>query len=116
MATVALTQNVANVYAAMGGDQKAKNLADSLFANLNTKVFHANSDPVTNEWASSILGKSLQLHMNGSNSYGQDDAMWSDPMFGGTPPQSSAGFSEVMDFDVQPSTFTTLSTGGAARG
>ena len=115
VATVALTQNVSGFHAALGGDQRGKALADALFANLNTKLFHANSDPATNEWASSILGKSLQLHMNGSTSHGQDDGGIWGGLADGCRSQSTGGFSEQMDYDLQPSAFTTLATGGPAN-
>ena len=51
VATVFLSQNVSNFYAALGNGERGKAEADSIFANLNTKIFHANGDPVTNEWA-----------------------------------------------------------------
>ncbi len=64
VATVYLSQNVSNFYAALGGEQKAKAEADSLFGNLNTKILHANGDPVTNEWAAGLsAGPSNSLRM-----------------------------------------------------
>ena len=54
--TVFLTQNISNYYSQMGGD-KAKSKVDSLLGNLSTKIFHANNDAVTNEWASNVIGK-----------------------------------------------------------
>ncbi len=40
VATVYLTQNISNMYAALGGSDQGENQANSLFANLNTKIFH----------------------------------------------------------------------------
>lgn len=118
VATVYLTQNVSNVYAALGGQGKGTFEASSLFANLNTKLLHANGDPVTNEWASSLIGKSRQFRASG-NSSRQSSGGW--PLALGIealtePVNTSAGFSEIWDVEVQPSAFTQLRTGGPANG
>lgn len=54
-ATVYLTQNISNYYTALGGDS-SRAAADSLLGNLQTKIFHANGDPTTNEWAGRLFG------------------------------------------------------------
>lgn len=118
VATVYLTQNVSNVYAALGGGDKGRAEADSLFANLNTKVFHANGDPVTNEWAASLIGRSRQFMASGNSSF-DNDHRWAaavelDWLDGGG--STSAGFSETFEFEVQPREFTRLRTGGPANG
>ncbi len=111
VATVYLTQNISNFYAALGGGEQGKAQADSLFANLNTKVFHANGDPVTNEWAASLIGKSRQFLTNSSTT--QQSSDWFSEITGiGGVAQSSAGVSEHIDFEVQPRRFTTLRRGG----
>ncbi len=118
VATVYLTQNVSNFYAALGGGDKGRTEADSLFANLNTKIFHANGDPVTNEWAASLIGRSKQLFANGNNTYSPEDnmnAMLGLPVFGPVG-HTSAGFSESYEYEVQPAAFTRLRTGGPAHG
>lgn len=118
VATVLLSQNYSNFLAALGGTEKARAETDSLFANLNTKVFHANGDPVTNQWASSVIGRSRQFLANGSSSYSAEDmasARHGVSLFGAVP-SSSAGFSETFEYDVQPSVFTRLRTGGPANG
>jgi hypothetical protein len=56
VATVLLSQNINNFYAHLGGDQNARYLFDSLAGNLNTRIFHANGDNLTNEWASKMFG------------------------------------------------------------
>lgn len=111
VATIYLTQNVSNVYAALGGGDLGKAQADSLFANLNTKIFHANGDPVTNEWAASLIGRSRQFLTNSSSTHQPESG------FGGfwgsqSEPQTTAGVSEHIDFEVQPRRFTTLRRGG----
>jgi hypothetical protein len=114
VATVLLSQNVSNFYAAFGGNEKGKAEADSLFGNLNTKVFHANGDPVTNQWASTLIGRTRQFFVNASSSNQAADWMSALSVFG-EPPQTSSGVSESYEFDVQPCAFTTLRTGGPAH-
>jgi type IV secretory pathway TraG/TraD family ATPase VirD4 len=97
VATVYLTQNVSNVYAALGGKGKGQCEAASLFANLNTKLLHANGDPVTNEWASSLIGRSRQFRASGNSSHSSEGG-W--PFELGVealmqPGSTSAGFSEI---------------------
>ncbi|MDX2199509.1 MAG: TraM recognition domain-containing protein [Phycisphaerae bacterium] len=114
VATVLLSQNVSNFYAALGHGDAGRAEADSLFGNLNTRIFHANGDPITNEWASSLIGRSRQLMSNGGNSQSRD---WWTAMTGlGDPGQCSAGFSEIFEYEVQPAVFTRLRTGGPANG
>ncbi|MEL7221381.1 MAG: TraM recognition domain-containing protein, partial [Bacteroidota bacterium] len=66
-ATVFITQNISNYYAQMGGEA-SKSKVNSLLGNLSTKVFHANNDAVTNEWASNVIGKGIiNLKSEGEN-------------------------------------------------
>ena len=111
VATVYLTQNISNFYAALGGQQKATSEADSMFGNLNTKIFHANGDPVTNSWAANLIGQSRQCFYSANSSHQGSD--WFDSMMGsGNGAQTSGGVSEQKDFEVQPSEFTKMRTGG----
>jgi len=55
-ATVFLTQNLPNYYSVLG-DQAGKAATDALVGNFQTKIFHANADPETNEWAERLFGK-----------------------------------------------------------
>jgi hypothetical protein len=114
VATVMLTQNISNFYAALGGTEKGKAETDSLFANLNTKMFCANGDPVTNDWAASIIGRSRQYFCNSSNSY--DPGNWLSSMTGlRGMPHTNTGVTETIEFEVQPRAFTTLRKGGPAN-
>lgn len=117
VATVLLSQNVSNFYAALGGTEKGRSEAASLFANCNTKIFHANADPVTNEWAATVVGKTLQQFANGNTSSSPED-QWGSVLgvdWRGAGRNASAGFSESYDFELQPSVFPTLRTGGAVH-
>jgi hypothetical protein len=115
VATVMLTQNISNFYAALGGNDKGKAEVDSLLANLNSKIFHAQSCPVTNDWAASIIGRSRQFFTNASSSY--DQANWMSELMGyRRSGNTSAGVTESIEFEVQPRVFTTLRKGGPASG
>ena len=81
-----------------------------MICNLNTKIFHANGDHVTNEWASQLIGRTRQLFASGNSSHPTSLIDWGDA------PQSSGGFSEAYEFEVQPSVFTRLRTGGPGNG
>lgn len=115
VATVLLTQNVGNFYAALGGNEKGTAEAESLFGNLNTKVFHANSDAQSNEFAATLIGRSRVLLSSGNHS--RQDADLFGSMTGiQSLGQSSTGFSETFEFEVQPSHFSRMRTGGPANG
>jgi hypothetical protein len=114
VATVLLTQNVSNFYAAFGHGDAGKSEADSLFANLNTKIFHANGDPITNEWGASLIGRTRQFLSNASSSSQPGD--WLSELTGMHPtPQATAGVTEHIDFEVEPQQFTSLRRGGRAN-
>lgn len=97
--TVYLTQNMPNYYAEMGGAH-SKYRVDSLVGNLQTKIWHANSDPETNTQAAEIIGKSWQTHQSkGVNMGGQSVGI-------------SQSVNESFDYDVPPQSFTKLRKGG----
>ena len=97
--TVYLTQNLPNYYAAMGGTQ-SKYRVDSLLGNLQTKIWHANSDPMTNENAAETIGRSWQTRQTSGESFGGDYF------------NVSSGKNESFDYDVPPQSFTKLRKGG----
>lgn len=114
VATVLLSQNVSNFYAALGGNEKGRAEATSLFANLNTKVFHANGDPQSNEWAAGLISRTRVLLASGNQSRPEGD-LFSALTGWGEQGQTSSGFSETFEFEVQPSEFSALRTGGPAN-
>ncbi len=113
VSTIFLTQNFNTIIAAMGGSEKGRAEAESLASNLNTKILHANSDPVTNEWASGLIGKTLQVFANGSSQQ-QDDPQTLLALAGlERETTDTAGWSQSYELQVQPNTFSsTLRTGG----
>ncbi|WP_457128735.1 type IV secretory system conjugative DNA transfer family protein [Mucilaginibacter sp. HD30] len=100
--TVYLTQNLPNYYAVMGGGQ-SKYRVDSLMGNLQTKIWHANSDPMTNEHAAETIGKSWHIRQSSGESYGADYF------------NVSSGSNESFDYDIPPQTFTKLLKGGGTN-
>lgn len=113
VATVYLTQNLSNYYATLGAREEGKAAVDSLLGNLNTKIFHANGDAVTNEWAATMIGRSRQFLVNANTSRSSDVVS---TLFGQQDSQTSGGVTEAIDFEVQPQRFTTLRKGGRTYG
>ena len=104
-ATVFLSQNISNYFAVMGSGSDAKARVDSLMGNLCTKIFHANSDAETNEYASRLIGNALtQL----SNSGEQHAAFELEGTY-------SKGESSQLLPQVQAREFTILKTGGSVN-
>lgn len=112
---VVLSQNVHNFYKEFGrGGAEA---ANSFFANLNTKIFHANSSPVTNEWAARHFGHELRPKVTISHNppppKAQSESMFDNLMAAWNPP-STAGISttEQWEYVVRPEEFNRLRVGG----
>lgn len=99
--TVYLTQNLPNYYAEMGGAH-SKYRVDSLVGNLQTKIWHANSDPETNRHAADTIGKSWQVRSSSSVQAGES-------ISSGTSKQES------FDYDVIPQAFTKLRKGSPSN-
>ena len=97
--TVYLTQNIPNYYAEMGGEH-SKYRVDSLMGNLQTKIWHANSDPKTNGEAAEIIGRSWQKKANTGTSIGGESF------------NISAGETDSFEYDVSPQEFSKLKKGG----
>jgi hypothetical protein len=112
VATVVMTQSINNFYA-LGEGQQGKAQADSIFGNLNLKIWHANADPVTNEWASTQVGRCKQYMVNTNSSHQPAD--WMSVAMGTSTSQMSAGVSEQYEYALQPSAFSRLRTGGLAN-
>ncbi|HEY1024934.1 MAG TPA: TraM recognition domain-containing protein, partial [Sphingobacteriaceae bacterium] len=56
IATVYISQNLPNYFANMGG-QNSQYKVKSFLGTLGTKIFHANADIETNEYASKLIGQ-----------------------------------------------------------
>ncbi len=99
--TVFLTQNISNYYAQMGG-KGAIPKVDSLLGNLSTLVFHSNSDAVTNEWASKVIGSEFMALESGS---------YQQSLFALTANRAESFAMQLLP-QVVPTEFTTLKSGG----
>ena len=86
-----LTQNIANLLSLIGREQTF-----SLLGNFGTKVFHANDDELTNEYASKLVGQ-MWMHM---------------VTHGGKPGDPTIGGHDGIHPKLLPSQFVTLKTGG----
>lgn len=101
-ATVYLTQNISACQAVLGSHGKAQ--ADAAIANFATKIFHANGDYTTNQWAADTIGQAWTTTGGGGVSHNDGD------------PTINSNWTEALHYKVQPSEFTTLRKGGPANG
>ncbi len=102
--TVYLTQNLPSYFAAFSG-ANARSEVEAFLGNLQTKIFHANGDPTTNNWAADSIGRTRQMQYYG----GLSEAV---ARSGGPGINQSAGGSQVFEYLIQPQEFTMLRTGG----
>lgn len=98
IATVYITQNLPNYYAAMGG-QKAEYRVKSFLGTLGTKIFHANADVETNEFASRLIGDAYFEDRSESVTVAQNFSQ-------------TRGKSLKLERLVRPEEFAKLRTGG----
>jgi hypothetical protein len=108
--TVYLTQSIPSLVAAVGAEQEGRALVDSLLNNLVTKIFHANSDATTNEYASKLIGKEVKRFGTVSRSMGSSPNSWLPTL------TRSSGYSEQLDDIIHPTEFSKLKRGGAENG
>jgi TraM recognition site of TraD and TraG len=104
-ASVYLTQNYPSLASSLGSGSDGRALADSLIGNMGTKVFHANSDRETNQFAADLVGRRLQF----LRSVGSSLSLGCQPGAGSS---LSRGRSESMDYEIQPMEFSSLRKGG----
>ncbi|MES2387864.1 MAG: TraM recognition domain-containing protein [Bacteroidota bacterium] len=97
VSTVYLTQNLPGMLNAAGGES-ARNEIEAMLGNLQTKIFHANGDPKTNEFAANTVGKTDRFRFNMN---------WNQQGQGG------GSTSEQLDYQLRPIRFTELSKGGS---
>ncbi|MEO5913319.1 MAG: TraM recognition domain-containing protein [Luteolibacter sp.] len=99
--TVYLTQNLPGYEAAFmsAGGRPA---AEAFLGNLQTKIFHANGDPQTNNWAAESIGRTKQIQIQGGLSQGESNRSSS----------QNSGASLAVEYLVQPQEFTELKMGG----
>ena len=102
LCTVYLTQNISNYYSVLGS--RGRDEANALLGNFQTKIFHANSDHPTNQYAADLISQEQTTTYNYSaSSHGQGGSV-------------SAGGSDTVRYKVLPAAFTTLKKGGPPNG
>jgi len=107
--TVYLTQNLPNYITTLSGGREARAKVDAFLGNLQTKIFHANGDSVTNNWASELIAKKWQYRSSINTSTSQDGSFFFPEITG---KQKGINKSESLDLQVLPYDFTTLKKGG----
>jgi type IV secretory pathway TraG/TraD family ATPase VirD4 len=100
IATVYLTQNLPAYFSHIGQHD-----AHSVMGNLQTKIFHANGDPMTNNWAADLFSKSWQSRNTASASTSEGES-------GRQRTSKNYSASDSLDFEVLPKEFTGLAKGG----
>lgn len=102
IATVYISQNLANYHANMGGI-KSEYRVKSFLGTLGTKIFHANADIETNTYASDLIGEAYVVDRSQTTTIAN--------MF-----SSSKTKSFKLERIVRRETFATLQTGGPRNG
>jgi len=101
LCTVYLTQNISNYYAVLGAGGRDE--ANALLGNFQTKIFHANGDQPTNQYASDIIAQEWTTTHNYGTSQSDESS------------SRSGGGSESVQYKVLPGEFTILRKGGPAN-
>ena len=96
--TVYMTQNISNYYSVLGGANSQAE-THALLGNLQTKIWHANGDHATNQYAADTIGQKWLI----AKSYGTT--------LGGEGGGASGGGSEVVQHKPLPSEYTKLRQG-----
>ena len=96
--TVYLTQNLPNYFAHMGGHDGEYHVK-SFLGTMGTKIFHANADIDTNEYASNLFGEGFYYDESTSHQMAGEFS-------------SSQSRSVSMKKNVRPEQFVSLKTGG----
>lgn len=109
---VYLTQSLSSYYSAMHGE-RGEDQAEVLLAGFHHKVFHALGDAKTAEWASNLVGKSLQTFVGGTTT--PQESQFDELMGEGS--RYSGSFSQHFEKILQDNVFLSgLRTGGHADG
>ena len=97
IATVLISQNLSNYFAALGGES-GRHKAEALLGSLGTHVFHANGHVPTNKWASEMIAEHTAMKFGWSRDQGTG--------------RGSGSGTENQQKKVPESVFTGLARGG----
>jgi hypothetical protein len=106
-AVVYATQSISN-YLEVFGDRSEPRV-HSLLGNLQTQIFHQQTDIRTIEYVQQLVGRSRQFSMSGNTS---GDGDWLSPLLGMGGRTSSCGFQEQWEFELQAGDLNSLAKGG----
>jgi hypothetical protein len=98
IATVYISQNLPNYFANMGG-KDGEYRVKSFLGTLGTKIFHANADVETNDYASKLAGNAFFKKGNYSNTLSKELS-------------TTQGYSWELESILRPEEFVGLKTGG----
>ena len=98
------TQNLPNLLSAMGGDSTGAADVDSLVSNLQLRVVTLTNEEKTMKLLSELLGKVVKRRITRT-----DGITFGDGTFN---VNSGGGYSEQVDYEVQPRAWSTLRAGG----
>ena len=101
------TQSISNYLEVFG--ERAEPRVHSLLGNLQTQVFHQQTDIKTIHYLQELVGKTRQYSLSGSTS---GDGDWIAPLLGMGGRSSSCGFQEHWEHDLQASDVNSLAKGG----
>lgn len=96
--TVYLTQNRSNYNAML----KSHDKVSAFLGSLNTKIFHSNSDPVTNDWAADMIARSWQSRTSVNSAQDKEEK-----------DKHNFSVSHSLEHDVIPQVFTKFMNGGS---
>ena len=106
-AVVYATQSISN-YLEVFGDRSEPRV-HSLLGNLQTQIFHQQTDIRTIEYVQQLVGRSRQFSMSGNTS---GDGDWLSPLLGMGGRSSSCGFQEQWEYELQAGDLNSLAKGG----
>ena len=107
--SVAMTQSLAVLMDQFGGNDRARQQVAGWLGNHNIKILGTNSDKITNETFSAMLGQSMQPSFGGNLSGAEFDPV---RHVLGQPLRVQASVHEVMRPNVEPGEFARLAPGG----
>jgi hypothetical protein len=113
VSNVLITQSISSVMAILGGGPSGKAEADAYLSNYGTKIFHSNTDPVSNEYAATLIGRCKQFVLSANNSYASNGGLSEN--LGQRRSGGSSGVSQIFEYEVQPREFSRLRTGGTVN-
>jgi len=112
VSTVYLTQSISGFRHALGGIN-ARDAVASILTNFQTKIFHQNSDPDTQNAAADFVGKALQKRYSSTETNNLGYASDGSPSTGvNLGINDSLGYQEQMDWILRPEEIGHLKKGG----